>query len=37
MAQKIKLNLWEFVVTKADIMSFVIPKIKTLVTANHLT
>jgi hypothetical protein len=36
MAQEIKLNLWELVVTKVDIMSFVIPEIRTLVTVNHL-
>jgi hypothetical protein len=36
MAQKTNLNLWEFVVTKVDIMSFVIPKIRTLVIVNHL-
>jgi hypothetical protein len=36
MAQKINLNLWELVVTKVGIMSFVIPKVRTLVTVNHL-
>jgi hypothetical protein len=36
MAQEIKLNPWELVVTKMNMMSFVIPEIRTLVTVNHL-
>jgi hypothetical protein len=36
MAQKIKINPWELVVTKVDITPFVVPKIRTLVAVNHL-
>jgi hypothetical protein len=36
MAQEMKLNPWELVVTKMDMIPFVIPEIRTLVTVNHL-
>jgi hypothetical protein len=37
MAQKTKINPWEFVATKVDIMFSAIPKVRTLIIANHLT
>jgi len=36
MAQGTKVNTWEFVVTKADIRSFIVPKLRTSIPANHL-
>jgi len=36
MAQETKVNPWEIQGTKVDIVSFVIPKFVTSVSANHL-